>query len=111
MLSAVSSYFSEMRGEKSRVSKDTDGFKVGGHSVQSLSGSTLDILGLAIRVALVRTFLPASPFLVVDEPAQGCDDARTESLLAFLVRCGFQQVLLVTHEDVSETVASNVVVI
>lgn len=109
VLTAVSGYFSEMRGFKSAVSKSGDGFTVDGHPVQTLSGSTLDILGLAIRVALVRTFLPGAPFLVLDEPAAACDPDRTESMLGFLVAVGFKQVLLVTHEDVSETVADNII--
>lgn len=109
VLTAVSGYFSEMRGFKSAVSKSGDGFTVDGHPVQTLSGSTLDILGLAIRVALVRTFLPGAPFLVLDEPAAACDPERTESMLGFLVAVGFKQVLLVTHEDVSESVADNII--
>ena len=109
VLTAVSSYFSEMRGFTSAVSKSGDGFTVDGHPVQTLSGSTLDILGLAIRVALVRTFLPGAPFLVLDEPAAACDPERTESMLGFLVAVGFRQVLLVTHEDVSESVADNII--
>ena len=109
VLSAVSSYFSEMRGFKSVVSKSSDGFFVDSHPVQTLSGSTLDILGLAIRVALVRTFLPGAPFLVLDEPAAACDPDRTESMLGFLVAAGFKQVLLVTHEDVSESVADHII--
>lgn len=109
VLSAVSSYFSEMRGERSVVSKEGDGFKVNGKSVSTLSGSTLDILGLAIRVALVRTFLPSAPFLTLDEPAAACDELRTTNMLGFLVGCGFSQVLLITHEDVSESVADNMI--
>lgn len=109
VLAAVSSYFSEMRGVKSRVSKDADGFKVDDHPVATLSGSTLDILGLAIRVALVRTFLPAAPFLILDEPMAGCDQQRTESMLGFLQSVGFKQVVLITHEDVSESVADHII--
>lgn len=109
VLSAVSSYFSEMRGFKSRVTKDADGFKVDDHSVTGLSGSTLDILGLAIRVALVRTFLPNAPFLVLDEPCAAMDATRTEATLGFVVSCGFKQVLLVTHEDTSESVADHLI--
>lgn len=111
VLSAVGKYFSEMRGVKSRVTKDTDGFKVDGHTATTLSGSTLDILGLAIRVALTRTFLPTAPFLVLDEPAAAMDGERTELMLGFLVTCGFPQTLLVTHEDISESVADNVITI
>jgi DNA repair exonuclease SbcCD ATPase subunit len=111
VLAAVSTYFSEMRGARAQVTKTSDGFLVDGHPVQSLSGSTLDILGLAIRVALVRTFLPQAPFLVLDEPCASMDTARTEALLGFLVAVGFKQVLLVTHEDVSESVADHIIAI
>jgi DNA repair exonuclease SbcCD ATPase subunit len=111
VLNAVSTYFSEMRGVKSRVRKNGEGFTVDGHVVgaATMSGSTLDVLGLAIRVALVRTFLPAAPFLILDEPAAACDDGRTSNLLGFLAGCGFKQVLLVTHEDISEAVADNMI--
>lgn len=109
VLSAVSSYFSEIRGERSRVTKSADGFEVDGHAVTSMSGSTLDALGLAIRVALVRTFLPSAPFLILDEPAAAMDEGRTNNLLGFIASSGFQQILLVTHEDVSQSVADHVI--
>jgi DNA repair exonuclease SbcCD ATPase subunit len=111
VLAAVSKYFSEMRGSKSRVTKDTDGFKVDGHTASTLSGSTLDILGLAIRVALTRTFLPTAPFLVLDEPAAAMDGNRTTLMLGFLSSCGFDQCLLVSHEDISDSVADNIITI
>ncbi len=109
VLSAVSSYFSEIRGVQSRVTKEKDGFKVDEHPTSSLSGSTLDALGLAIRVALVRTFLPSAPFLILDEPAAAMDSNRTDNMLGFLSTCGFQQILLVTHEEVSEAIADHLV--
>lgn len=109
VLKAVSGYFSEIRGTRSRVTKDSDGFKVDGHSVSTLSGSTLDALGLAIRVALVRTFLPSAPFLILDEPAAAMDEGRTHNMLGFISSAGFSQVILVTHEDVSESVADNII--
>lgn len=109
VLAAVGKYFSEMRGSKSRVTKDGDGFKVDNHPATTLSGSTLDILGLAIRVALTRTFLPTAPFLVLDEPAAAMDENRTGLMLGFLSTCGFPQTLLVTHEDISESVADNII--
>jgi ABC-type transport system involved in cytochrome bd biosynthesis fused ATPase/permease subunit len=77
--------------------------------VEAYSGSTIDSLGLAIRVALVRTFLPTAPFLILDEPAAACSEARTDNMLGFVVGCGFPQVLLVTHEDVSESVADHII--
>ena len=109
VLTSVSSYFSEMRGEKSRVTKGPDGFMIDDHPVPSFSGSTIDILGLAIRVALVRTFLPSCPFLLLDEPAAACSDARTDNMLGFLQGCGYKQILLITHEDVSESVADHII--
>lgn len=109
VLNAVSVYFSEMRGVKSTVTKDVDGFKVDDHAIATLSGSTLDILGLAIRVALVRTFLPNSPFLVLDEPSAAMDETRTQAMLGFLAGCGQKQIILVTHEDVSESVADHMI--
>jgi ABC-type taurine transport system ATPase subunit len=111
VLNAVSTYFSDMRGVPSKVRKTTDAFTVDGHPVtgETISGSTLDILGLAIRVALVRTFMPMSPFLILDEPAAACDDGRTNNMLGFLATAGFKQVLLVTHEDISQAVADNMI--
>jgi DNA repair exonuclease SbcCD ATPase subunit len=109
VLAAVSTIFSTMRGTASVVTKGGEGFTVNGQAIASLSGSTLDILGLAIRVALVRTFLPTCQFLVLDEPAQGCDEARTAAMLGFIASCQFHQVLLITHENISESSANNLI--
>ena len=111
VLSSVSSYFSELRGIKSKVSKSSDGFFVDGHKVTSFSGSALDILGLAIRVALVRTFLPTAPFLILDEPAAACSDERTGNMLGFLSTVGFQQVILCSHDPISDSVADGVTLV
>lgn len=109
VLSAVSRYFSAMRGQDSLVTKDGDGFKVNGSVLGSLSGSTLDILGLAIRLALVKTFLPHAPFLILDEPSAACDGQRTSAMMGFLVGAGFDQLLVVTHEDISEQAAEQLI--
>lgn len=109
VLASVSTMFSTMRGERSVVTKGKEGFTVNGQEVASLSGSTLDLLGLAIRVALVRTFLPECPFLILDEPASACDDGRTAALIGFIASAGFQQIVLVTHENVSEAVSNHVI--
>lgn len=111
VLSSVSSYFSELRGIKSKVSKSADGFFIDGHKVTSFSGSALDILGLAIRVALVRTFLPTAPFLILDEPAAACSDERTGNMLGFLSTVGFQQVILCSHDPISDSVADGVTLV
>ena len=108
VLTTVSAYFSEMRGEESVVTKDKGGFKVNGREVPALSGSTLDILGLAMRVALTRTFLPSAPFIVLDEPAAACDEQRTHNMLAFIAGAGVGQVLLSSHDGSSVAVSDAV---
>ena len=109
VLSAVSNFFSKLRGENSVVSKDGSGFKVNGQNIESLSGSTLDVLALAIRVALTKTFIPHASFLVLDEPAHGCDSVRTANVLGFLSSVGFAQTLLASHDELSEAVADRVI--
>jgi exonuclease SbcC len=111
VLTAVSTYFSSMRGTRSVVTRQGNQFLVDGKPVEGLSGSTLDILGLAIRLALTKTFLPMAPFLILDEPAAAMDDSRTQSTLGFLVASGFTQTLLVTHDEQSESVADNLITI
>lgn len=107
VLASVSSMFTSMRGEQSIVTKERDGFKVNGQTITSLSGSTLDLLGLAIRCSLVKLFVPNAPFLSLDEPAAACSDDRTLNMLAFIKNAGFPQTLLITHEAASETFADN----
>lgn len=109
VLAAVSTMFTKMRGEHSIVAKGKDGFTVNGQTVGSLSGSTLDLLGLAIRVALTKTFLPQCPLLILDEPFAACDDGRSAAMLGFIQGSGFAQIILVTHEDASETVADHLI--
>lgn len=111
VLVATSSYFSEMRGVRSEVTKDASGFLVDGHPITSLSGSTLDILGLAVRIALVRTFLPNLQFLLLDEPCAAADADRTASTVGFLSACGFRQTILCSHENISQDVADHVILL
>jgi len=66
---------------------------------------------MAIRCAMLRTFLPQCGLLVLDEPGHGCDSERVESMLGFLKGVNFQQTLLVSHEEVSETVADNLIIL
>lgn len=107
VLGAVSHYFSAMRGTKSIVTKENDAFLVDGKPVDSYSGSTMDVLGLALRIALIRTFLPTCDFMLLDEPFAACSDGRQTAALGFLAGAGFNQMLVITHEDISETVADN----
>ncbi len=109
VLASVSNSFSRMRGEASVVAKGKDGFMVNGAAVESLSGSTLDLLGLSLRTSLTRTFIPHSPFLVLDEPFAACDTDRAMAMLGFIKASGFSQTILVTHDEISESVADNLV--
>ena len=109
VLMSVSVMFSQIRGETSVITKEKDGFYCNDKPVESLSGSTLDALGIAIRVALLRTFLPSCPLLILDEPAHGMDESRTASLLGFINSIGMKQTLIVTHEEVSRSIATNVI--
>lgn len=111
VLAAVSNFFSTLRAEKSVVTKEANGFKVNGKSIDSLSGSTIDVLALAIRVALAKTFIPHASFMVLDEPAHGCDVSRTANVLGFLSSIGFEQTLLASHDELSESVADNIITV
>ena len=108
VLSTVSTLFTQMRGETSIVAKGKDGFTVNGKPVESLSGSTLDILGASIRIALMKTFIPHATFMVLDEPAAAMDEERTAMLLATLSSVGVSQIIMSTHETISEALSTNV---
>lgn len=108
VLAAVSRYFSEIRGTRSTVTVLRDGFLVDGKPAEAYSGSTLDSLGLAIRIALAKTFLPNLDFLLLDEPAAGMDDKREAAMLGVLAGANFAQVILVTHSDLADTFAQSV---
>ena len=109
VLGAVSQYFSDMRGRPCTVARGDNGFTVDGYPVSTLSGSTKDILGLAIRVALVRTFLPNIGMLLLDEPNAAMDDERTSNVLGFIAGVGFDQTIVVSHDELTVDVADHVV--
>jgi DNA repair exonuclease SbcCD ATPase subunit len=109
VLHAVSTYFSQIRGTHSVVTKSDKGFLVDGKSYTNLSGSTVDSLGLAVRMALQKTFLPSLDFMLLDEPASGMDDEREAAMLGTLASCGYEQVVLVTHSELADSFAAQVV--
>ncbi len=109
VLSSVSTFFTQIRKVQSIVTKEKDGFKVNGQSVQSLSGSALDSLGMALRVALVKTFVPAASFAIFDEPAAAADQDRAQSMIGFLQGAGFAQTILITHEEDSAAISDNLI--
>jgi DNA repair exonuclease SbcCD ATPase subunit len=106
-LHAVSHHFTEIRGTPSTITRDAKGFKCNGRPIARLSGSTLDSLGVAIRLALSKLFLPNVPFLFFDEAAAGCSDNRELAMLGTLAASGFTQVLLVTHSDLGDSLSNN----
>lgn len=108
VLAAVTTYFSEVRGERSVLTRVDGEFKVNGRSVDGLSGSAEDVLGLAIRFALTKTFLGVD-FVILDEVAAACDDDRELALLGLLAKSGFEQTILVTHSPLAESVADNII--
>jgi len=109
VLAAVSTYFSDMRGTPAIVTREGDNFLVDGHPIASLSGSTLDALGLAVRVALLRTFLPNLSLLILDEPNAAMDEERTAQVLGFISAAGFAQTLIVSHDDMTASVADHII--
>lgn len=111
VLSAVSHYFTQMRGTPSLITKTVSGFQIDGHSLQAMSGSTLDALGLAVRIALTKTFTPHVSLLFIDEAFSSMDAERTMASFGFIAGCGFKQVILITHEDMSEASASNLILV
>jgi len=111
VLASVSTMFTQMRGVTSVITRSKDGFLVNGETAASLSGSAQDLLGIAIRCALTKTFLPDCNMLILDEPAASMSQERTERLLAFLQTTGFAQVILITHEEVSSHLADQLLVV
>jgi len=109
VLGATSQYFSMIRGQSSVVTRDVGGFRVDGRSTTGLSGSTLDALGLAIRMSLSKLFLPNVALLVLDESFSGADDNRELAGIGTIASAGFNQVLFVTHSEHPESVADNLI--
>lgn len=109
VLSGVSHYFSRMRGSASVVTRSTDGFLIDGKSIPAFSGSTKDVLGLANRLMLQKTFIPGVSMMLLDEPGAACDAEREADLLGMLSSCGLDQIIVVTHKDIADAYAANVI--
>ena len=101
VLNTVSSTFSEMRAEESKVEKTEKGFSINGLPVHRLSGSAKSILGIAVRSALRDIFAPSAGFMVFDEPFADMDADRT-ALANSALNSIRGQVLMITHEEVSD---------
>lgn len=107
--SAISVYFSRIRQVETRITQSEDGFLQNGKPVKGLSGSAKDSLGLAVRAALLKTFIPGAPILVVDEPFAACDENREIAALGVLQSLGFPQTILVTHSDLADSMANQLI--
>jgi DNA repair exonuclease SbcCD ATPase subunit len=109
VLGSIGHYFTAIRGTTSILTRTSEGFEVNGRSVEGLSGSTQDALGLAIRIALSKTFLPGIPLLVVDEPFSGCSEGRELAGLGMLAAAGFEQTILITHSSLADAFSTNLI--
>ena len=107
VMGGVSNYFSRLRGVPSVVIRTEGGFLVDGKAGRP-SGSTLDVLGLALRIVVAKVFAN-SGLLVIDEPSAGCDVERTANMAAVVTSAGFDQVIWVSHDDVAEVGAANLI--
>ena len=107
--SAISHYFTRIRGESTIIEQGEDGFTENGRPVKGLSGSAKDTLGLAVRAALSRVFIPGAPLMIVDEPFAACDSVREVAGIGVLAGLGFDQTILVTHSDLADAMADKII--
>ncbi len=111
VLAGVSHHFSDVRGESSSITRSDKAFRCNGHPAAGLSGSAQDMLGLSMRIALTKTFIPGCGFLLLDEPAAACSDYRETAMLGMLATLGFDQIIMVTHSTLADAFADNIVTI
>lgn len=109
VLAGVSKHFTEVRGTPSIITRGDGRFKCNDFPVSGLSGSAEDMLGLAMRITLSRTFLPGADFLQLDEPAAACSDARETRMLGMLSTLSFGQIIMVTHSDLADSFCDHIV--
>ena len=111
VLHGVSHVFSQIRGVPSTVTRSDNKFLIDGKPATVYSGSTKSALGLAIRVVLQKTFLPNVNFILLDEAAAGADQVRETAMLSALISVNFPQTVLVTHSELADTYATNLIVL
>lgn len=109
ILSVTSAYMSQAWGVPTTISRNDNGFRMDGHPISGMSGAQEDVLGLAVRLALTKTFLPSIDFMVLDEVAAACDEQRESSMLGLLNTVGIGQVILVTHSELADSYADRVI--
>lgn len=111
VLAGVSKHFSEVRGQVSNIARADGMFKCNGFPVSGLSGSAEDMLGLSMRIALTKTFLPGADFLQLDEPGAACSDARETRMLGMLSTLNFGQIIMISHNDLVDSVADRIITV
>lgn len=109
VLGATSKYFTDVRGEPSKITRGDGIFRCNNRPVAGLSGSAEDMLGLAMRISLTRTFLPGVGMLLLDEPAAACSDSREARMLGMLSTLQFDQTLIVSHSDATDAFADRII--
>lgn len=105
----ISAYFTRIRRKETVIAQSPDGFTQNGRSVKGLSGSAKDMLGLSLRASLMKTFIPGATMMFTDEPFSGCDADRETAGIGVLASLGFEQTVLVTHSDLADAVAKNLI--
>lgn len=111
VLAGVSKHFSEVRGTPSNITRADGMFKCNGFPVSGLSGSAEDMLGLSMRIALTKTFLPGIDMLQLDEPGAACSDARETRMLGMLSTLNFGQIVMISHNDLVDSVADRIITV
>lgn len=109
VLAMVSVEFSRIRGVDSVVTKGSDGFMIDGRAVGFYSGSTIDSMAIAVRGALQKIFLGTVDFMMLDEPGKGMDTARESNLLGQVASSGIPQTFLITHSQLANSYAANLI--
>lgn len=109
VLTFASQILASIRQSTSLITHNSDEFLINGRSAAAYSGSARDMLGVAIRVALQKTFLPSLDFIMVDEPAGACDATRETELLGKLAALDYRQVLVITHSELADSFATNLI--
>jgi DNA repair exonuclease SbcCD ATPase subunit len=93
---------------------DDGGFTVeeGEHKVpvNELSGGRQSVVGLALRVALGRTFFGEGSFILLDEPTSDCSENLAASVAGMLQGLG-TQVIVVSHRQGDTVNATNVIIL
>jgi DNA repair exonuclease SbcCD ATPase subunit len=109
VLGGVSKHLTEIRDQPSTITRADGIFKCNGYPASGLSGSAEDMLGLAMRITLTKTFLPGIDMLQLDEPGAACSDARETRMLGVLSTLNFGQIVMISHNPLVDAVADRII--